>query len=96
MNGAELPCGSIIGVQPADVNYKTKTTVNEDRSTQRHLSPSNGTVPMEPTDETGEDTNTTSKIALNAVDISGCSQEMDDKILKDEGDDLDDFFASLE
>jgi hypothetical protein len=97
MNGAELPCGNTIGVQPADANYKTKSIENnEDQSSRRQLSPSNGAVPMDSTNETGEPTNATSEIALSAVEISERSQEMDVKILQNEGDDLDDFFASLE
>ena len=30
MNGAELACGTIIHVEPADMNYKTKTSNIDD------------------------------------------------------------------
>jgi hypothetical protein len=36
MNGAELPCGSAIGVQPADMNYKKTRSekFNSDRKSK--------------------------------------------------------------
>jgi hypothetical protein len=63
---------------------------NRDQSSQRHnLSPSNA-------NESGEATNTTSDIASSVGAMSGRSQETNDKILKNEEDDLDNFFSSLE
>ena len=29
MTGAELPCGTAMGVQPADMNYKEKISTNK-------------------------------------------------------------------
>lgn len=87
MNGAELPCGTVIGVQPAEVDYKSKSKKNGDR---------NGTVAVEPTVETLEESIFTSEAASGATTASGRSREMKDKTPEDEGDDLDDFFASLE
>ena len=31
MNGAELPCGSAMGVEPADMNYKKKNSTEQQR-----------------------------------------------------------------
>lgn len=33
MNGAELPCGSTIGVEPADMSYNKKTDIEQKRLT---------------------------------------------------------------
>jgi hypothetical protein len=97
MNGAELPCGTVIGVQPADADYKPKSNKNVDRrSSRRPPSPSNGTVTAARANGAMEATRTTPDAASSAVTASGRFRGADDKTPKDGGDDLDDFFASLE
>ena len=82
MNGAELPCGTIIGVQPADVDYKTKAKNDDKFPSQRPPSPSSS----------GPSTNLPFE-GINAV--TTVSQDHDTHKESDK-DDLDDFFASLE
>lgn len=98
MNGAELPCGTVIGVQPADADYKSKPIKNGHRrsSSRRPPSPSDGTDPAEQAGEALEEAKKTPDAASSAVTTSGRSQGADDKTPEDGGDDLDDFFASLE
>ncbi len=97
MNGAELPCGTVIGVQPADAGYKSKPNKNGGyQSSRRPPSPSGGTGPVEQASEALEEARTMPDAASSVVTTSGRSQGADDKTLEDGGDDLDDFFASLE
>ena len=81
MNGAELPCGTIIGVQPVDVDYKTKSKNDDKNPSQRppYLSSS------------GPFTN----LPLEGINAAMVSQDHDTPRESDK-DDLDDFFASLE
>jgi hypothetical protein len=81
MNGAELPCGTIIGVQPADVDYKTNAKNDDKFPSQRPPSQSSS----------GPSTNLPYD-GINAVTVS---QDHDTNKESDK-DDLDDFFASLE
>jgi len=80
MNGAELYCGSVLQVQPADSNYsdpyqKLAPSSSEQEQNQQQLPPTTDPAGMseeKPVEETavGDD--------------------------KEEGSDLDDFFGSLE
>ena len=99
MHGAELPCGTTLGVQPVDAEYKKKAH-NDDTDTRsrpaaargdpasaeaRHRGPAEGT--------SQQPTTATATVANTATVSSG----PDEKNAKDDGDeDLDDFFASLE
>lgn len=81
MNGAELPCGTIIGVQPADVDYKTKSKNDDKNPSQRSLY-----LPF-----SGPFTN----LPFEGINAAMVSQDHDTPKQSDK-DDLDDFFASLE
>mmetsp|Transcript_8969 Transcript_8969/g.18035 ORF Transcript_8969/g.18035 Transcript_8969/m.18035 type:complete len:159 (+) Transcript_8969:1554-2030(+) len=99
MNGAELPCGTVIGVEPADMNYKNKFTgqhENANTSAAFGNHPQNEPNPCDASDKTnGGET----KVQLE--NTSGQSGNGDDvqhtKTEANDGDeeDLDDFFASL-
>lgn len=100
MNGAELPCGTVIGVQPADMDYKRKPKTAEEGSLQQqpttsrvnHKSAESETNNVQSTDIQKKATLTKETAAVNAAELSG---GLEDKNTNDE-DDLDDFFASLE
>ena len=81
MNGAELPCGAVIGVQPASDDYKKAP--NKVENTQQTAS--NGAA------------NASAGTKLDsATEANGPKEEVsEDKAANDE-EDLDDFFASLE
>lgn len=85
MNGAELPCGTAIGVQPADTDYKKKLKNGGEQSA----------AGAEPAKTSSMEKKIASTAAANEA-ISGESKGgSKEKNAKDE-DDLDDFFASLE
>ena len=82
MNGAELPCGSILHVEPADPQYKQRkaepatTKYDEDVA---YYGPPSGTTMEE-------------KNALHAEEETATRNTGEDN---NPGDDLDDFFDSL-
>ena len=85
MNGAELPCGSVLRVEPADPEYKQRpsgskeiTSVNNDVG---HYGPSSG-APTE-----GEELETPKVNPSKENGVGGGENETDE--------DLDDFFDSL-
>lgn len=82
MNGAELPCGSTLRVEPADPQYKQRQTESK-KSTEcnddvGYYGPSFGASTEEVKRETAE---------VNESNANGDGGEKDD--------DLDDFFDSL-
>ena len=88
MNGAELPGGTTIGVQPADMDYKKKSTNGEQLTQQTACNEK----------RTGEMANGTSDGA-NQTPNNAAGNDMktaSDAPKDDDDDDLDDFFASLE
>ena len=94
MNGAELPSGHIMGVQPAQMDYySNKQSTNKKRHDK---------LPAESGSNKLDEANIlSSAVELNAVVpvVSGSSNNMimsDDKTTNGGYDDLDDFFASLE
>lgn len=42
MNGAELPCGTALGVQPADMSYNKRSNSIEKTSTHNNQGTANG------------------------------------------------------
>jgi len=96
MNGAELPCGTTIGVQPADMDYKKKTKTEKGETNERQsvINGKHGSVESTingiQQDRREEKTMSTAAAAAAVI-----HDESKDKNAKDE-DDLDDFFASLE
>ena len=82
MNGAELPCGTVIGVEIADMNYKKKK-MQED-------------VVVDNNSKSMNDNVTKSTIATRKTFENGVAGEDQQQSQTDDGDDLDDFFASLE
>jgi len=94
MNGAELPCGTAIGVQPADMDYKKKPKGDEQQTTQ---TANNGRHSAEKGNSAAKDeSKPPSTTVVNEATIPcGCNDDMQDENAKDD-DDLDDFFASLE
>ena len=88
MNGAELPCGTVIGVQPADMDYNKKPKKEEQTQQQ---SATNGEHYVKHINGTAID----AKLAT----LPGASNASEVKNGKDaavaDDDDLDDFFASL-
>ena len=99
MNGAELPCGTAIGVQPADTDYKKKKPKNGEETTHQQPTGMNGTpnsvelANSVPSDGATKLTSTTAAV-VNMATMSGGPEEKNVK--EDDDDDLDDFFASLE
>lgn len=94
MNGAELPCGSILSVQPADLDYKRKgstktesTQLSKKRRGNDDIKAGAASTITEsrPTSIVSEKTENDLKTKLE-----GESGE------KSQDEDLDDFFASLE
>lgn len=84
MNGVELPCGSILSVEPADMDYKKKqNTEKVDKYDANDSSFEDSKKEMEKSNST-----------------TTCSGQIDNnpsstKEFEDDNDDLDDFFASL-
>lgn len=85
VNGAELPCGSILGVQPADMSYKKN--LNFGQSITQHNTGRIGETNVDAEESAPKDT--TVKNEATSVEVSEVKEAKDD-------DDLDDFFASLE
>jgi len=102
MNTAELPCGTAIGVQPADTDYKKKKSTNAEETTHQQPTSIHGnrnsvesSANSVPSDGATKLTSpTTAAAAVNMATISGGSEDKNAK--EDDDDDLDDFFASLE
>lgn len=85
MNGVELPCGSILSVEPADMDYKKKQTIEK-------LDNKNGASDSLPTTEKEKErSDNRNTHADGQID----SNQSPTKELEDDNDDLDDFFASL-
>ncbi|CAB9520224.1 expressed unknown protein [Seminavis robusta] len=82
MNGAELPCGSILQVQPADSNYQQQQQLLSSYGPPKtgDTSSSNANIRKAPPPDGSKDTET------------GATKENGD----DDDEDLDDFFESLE
>ena len=94
MNGAELPCGTVIGVEIADMNYKKKKKkMQEDDGKQ---SPPSVSVVADNNNKSMNDNVTKSTIASTQTSENGVAGEDIQQSQTDDGDDLDDFFASLE
>lgn len=100
MNGAELPCGSILTVQPADLDYKRKGNKKIDKkpsSAQQRVSNKNSAVNGISEHNTLETIGSNGVSATNTASIDGSNErEEGQKEAEDGGEDLDDFFASLE
>ena len=89
MNGAELPCGTMLRVEPA-------TTTNNCTTTATHLPPSHGTeLVVDETDTPGSSSSTKEgeKVGPSVVarNVDSCVNTKND----DSVDDLDEFFDSL-
>jgi len=100
MNGAELPCGTAIGVQPADMDYKKKKKSKNDEAyaPQKDYAGGNTREAKELTQGKPLDNGTTTMTSTSSagkVEATTISGGSDDKNANDD-DDLDDFFASLE
>lgn len=91
MNGAELPCGSVLCVEPADPQHNQKQPQHQHATTTRcddvgYYGPASGS------NETEE------KVETSVVHVNGSSAgNRDNANEKNDGDDddLDDFFDSL-
>jgi len=81
LNGVELPCGSLLSVQPADFDYKNKKNVSKKNNSNGQ---DESKFQQKPTIKEENGTNS---------EPHPSGEEIDDK-LEDE-DDLDDFFSSL-
>ena len=91
MNGAELPCGSIMQVQPSDPlhklkRYKTTTESNISEKPNLESSKQEDSIPSPSLEKSMEQQPTVTQSSTT----SNSSTPVDDK------DDLDDFFSSLE
>jgi len=102
MNVAELPCGTVIVVQPADMDYKKKSNDNGEQIHQQVKNGGNQQHSIESMNTESYNANLTSTFGAGNVApiLSGGSKGLEDETLKkedeDDDDDLDDFFASLE
>jgi hypothetical protein len=86
MNGAELPCGSVLQVEPADTNYYHGGVGEKHESTDNKAP--NSTVATEQSPK-GRD-------SLQGTAEETKTNDPDAKVSDDIIDDLDDFFHSLE
>lgn len=92
LNGVELPCGSILSVEPADMDYKNKDELKKKSSNSSNIN-------MTRTDEHEIGTISSTATSVLKDDRVGLNMAMDDRSAEEEkggDDDLDDFFASLE
>ena len=103
MNGAELPSGHCIGVQPAQTNHaysiKKPPMMKSETHDKIPSEPCNDTI----TDEAQISSATTEELDIVETGVPGSSNNsmamMSDakaRIEEKDDDDLDDFFASLE
>ena len=93
MNGAELPCGTVIGVQPADMNYKNKKRKMQEDGKQ---SPTVN-ITVADNNKSMDDNVTKSTIVPKKTSENGVAgEDKQQSRTDDDDDDLDDFFASLE
>lgn len=91
MNGAELPCGSILHVEPADANYKQRQSGSNEITTRGDEEVTNYYGPASKIKENKE---------MPTVVENGCAADQANTLVsnpgdKDDDDDLDDFFDSL-
>ena len=86
LNGAELPCGSIISVERADMNYKENINEQEKKKKDLELLTKHGNNYCERGTK-GEQVNDSVPKSTKHKD--------EGTIVDNEDDDLDDFFASL-
>jgi len=106
MNGAELPCGTTLGVQPAqhssksrvNVHHRKKSTSDEKETCQQPTADQEDNISVKLRNSLLAkdvlENLTTSNNKINTVTVSSRS---DDKNTRDDEDDeLHDFFASLE
>lgn len=105
MNGAELPCGTVIGVQPADMDYKSKKSKDDGSvgSRTQGSAAASGRADNCTLDAVMKSTKTTNNAS---AETTGERTEMltapdgfvkaEEKTATADEDDLDDFFASLE
>ena len=90
MNGAELPCGTVIGVQPADMNYK-KRKMQEDGKQSPTVN-----ITVADNNKSMDDNVTKSTIVPKKTSEKVAGEDKQQSRTDDDDDDLDDFFASLE
>jgi len=99
MNGAELPSGSILTVQPADLDYKRKGNKKIDKkpsSAQQRVSNKNSAANGISEHNTLETVRSNGVSATNTASKDRSNDREGQKEAEDGGEDLDDFFASLE
>lgn len=92
LNGVELPCGSVLSVEPADMDYKkhvknTKETLPTDSCGSTNSSFDAGKANSCMSQETGKKKDHSENMLLEAT--------RDKSNDENHGDDLDDFFSSL-
>ena len=99
LNGVELPCGSILSVQLADMDYKKKQSKEQDKTKSNN----NGKkmvddvkVKVEIVEDECNKTKQLEKKNKSMVEVKADDPKPGDDAVEDnEEDDLDDFFASL-
>ena len=99
MNGAELPCGNILSVQPADLDYKrngNKKTDNRQKDLSTRQISNNKNVVDDVSQHNALETNGSKVSSTTRTASMNGSNEGGQKKTDDGGEDLDDFFASLE
>ncbi len=100
MNGAELPCGTVIGVEPADTNYKRKSIIDQSEhgtmSAVCRNPPKKETAFCDSSDKTngiGAEAKLAEKNGQSGND--GDERRRGTETCDGDDEDLDDFFASL-
>ena len=97
MNGAELPCGTPIQVQPSDPLYKLKKKQNkDDYYGSASLTQDNQTTPEETNEVVRDNDVETPAEVTNVTENRPELPATDGGPKEGADDDLDDFFASLE
>jgi hypothetical protein len=86
MNGAELPCGSVLHVEPADTNYYHGGVGEKKESPGNEVSASTNSKEAIPN---GKD-------SLQKITAEAETKEPETTVSNDINDELDDFFHSLE
>ena len=84
MNGAELPCGTVIGVEPADMDWGKTNGSNKKcktSSSDHHQSPTAQVI---------------SNCGSDGVEMKKSNEAREETTGGNDEEDLDDFFASLE
>ena len=93
LNGVELPCGSILSVQPADMDYKKKKKYTSEKNLRKN---NDNVKKMDVREDRCNETKQLQEKNKSMVDVKVDDPKAGDHAIEDNGeDDLDDFFASL-